>query len=289
MTEYLIYDVFTEQPFGGNQLAVIPDATSLNEKDLQSIAREFNFSETTFVYPPVDPAHTAKVRIFTPTNEIPFAGHPTIGTAIAIAEATGQTAIVLELGVGPIPCKVEIGDTSQAEFTTTTPLTIYTQVPVATIAACIGLSPTQISVANHEPKIVSVGLPFALVELDSLANLDAATPASDQFQKAEAEFANDIDLFAIFIYVRNGNQIDARMFAPLNNVPEDPATGSAAAAIAAFLSQLEGQELTITIDQGVKMGRASKIVAKTVFEKDAYKAVTISGAAVKSMSGKFTY
>jgi trans-2,3-dihydro-3-hydroxyanthranilate isomerase len=289
MTDYLIYDVFTEHPFGGNQLAVIPDATGLNEKDLQSIAREFNFSETTFVYPPVDPIHTAKVRIFTPTNEIPFAGHPTIGTAIAIAEATGQTDIVLELGVGPIPCKVQAGQISHAEFTTPTPLTIYNTVPTSIIAACIGLEPSQIVVGRHEPQIASVGLPFALVELDSQASLDAATPVSDQFQKAEAEFANDIDLFAVFVYVRDANHINARMFAPLNNVAEDPATGSAAAAIAAFLSQLEGRELTLTIDQGVKMGRASRINASTIFEGGTYKAVTISGAAVKTMSGKFSF
>ena len=102
MTCYLTFDVFTDNPFGGNPLAVIPDATALPEDQLQKIAREFNYSETTFVYPPTDPAHTAKVRIFTPTMEVPFAGHPTIGTAVALARAGHGPDMVLELGVGPI-------------------------------------------------------------------------------------------------------------------------------------------------------------------------------------------
>ncbi|PUB19317.1 PhzF family phenazine biosynthesis protein [Yoonia sediminilitoris] len=104
MTHFFVYDVFTDQPFEGNQLAVIPDATKLPEADLQRIAREFNFSETTFVFPPTNPAMTAKVRIFTPTMEIPFAGHPTIGTASALRDTGHEGDMVLELGIGPIPC-----------------------------------------------------------------------------------------------------------------------------------------------------------------------------------------
>ena len=107
MSRYLVYDVFTDTRFGGNQLAVFPDATDLPEADLQAIAAEFNFSEVTFVYPPENPAHTARVRIFTPTMEIPFAGHPVIGTAIALADAGHGPDMVLELGVGPLPCRVD--------------------------------------------------------------------------------------------------------------------------------------------------------------------------------------
>jgi trans-2,3-dihydro-3-hydroxyanthranilate isomerase len=287
MTEYLIYDVFTDHAFGGNQLAVIPDASRMNEGDLQSIAREFNFSETTFVFPPEKPGGPFRVRIFTPTNEIPFAGHPTIGTAIALAEMTGQTEIVLELGVGPIPCKIKIGQPSHAEFTTTAPLITYDQVPVESIAACLGLARTQIATDIHMPQIASIGLPFALVELDSSAALYEASPNTNEFRKAEANFANNIDLFAIFLYVREGNHINARMFAPLNNVPEDPATGSAAGAIAAFLSQIDGKALNLTIDQGVKMGRPSKINVTTSFDGTKCSAVTISGDAVKTMGGEF--
>ncbi len=119
MTDFLILDVFTDAPFTGNPLAVIPDATGLSEDSLQRIAREFNFSESTFVYPPEDPAHTARVRIFAPATELPFAGHPTIGTAIALAAAGHGPDMVLELGVGPIPVSVRDG---KAQFTTPVPL-----------------------------------------------------------------------------------------------------------------------------------------------------------------------
>ena len=112
MTKFFVYDVFTDRAFGGNQLAVIPDATNLGEGDLQRIAREFNFSETTFVYPPKDLQHTAQVRIFTPTMEVPFAGHPTSGTAIALSDEGADKGIVLELGIGPVPCKVADGSAS---------------------------------------------------------------------------------------------------------------------------------------------------------------------------------
>jgi trans-2,3-dihydro-3-hydroxyanthranilate isomerase len=289
MTIFHVYDVFTKQAFGGNQLAVIPDASTLPEADLQAIAREFNFSETTFVYPAANPENTARVRIFTPTNEIPFAGHPTIGTAISIAESTGQTNLILELGVGPIPCQVTLGKPSSAVFSTSVPLKIYAEVPPKTSAACIGLAEKEIVVSTHIPQIASVGLPFTLVELASDEDLRRATPITDQFQKAEALYANDIDMFAIFAYVRHGDHINARMFAPLNNIPEDPATGSAAAAFGAFLCQLGGKPLSLTIDQGVDMGRPSRIDVTTEFTNGTCTAVKIGGSALQTMQGNLTY
>jgi len=119
MTQYLVYDVFTDTVFGGNQLAVFPDARELPENKLQAIAAEFNFSEVTFVYPPVNPDHSAKVRIFTPTSEVDFAGHPVIGTVIALSDLGYEAPMVLELGVGPMPCDIENGF---ASFTTSVPL-----------------------------------------------------------------------------------------------------------------------------------------------------------------------
>lgn len=288
MTKFQVYDVFTESAFGGNQLAVIPDATQLPEADLQAIAREFNFSETSFVYPPSDPHNTARVRIFTPTNEIPFAGHPTIGTAISIAEATRQADLILELGVGPIKCQVELANPSSARFHTQVPLVIYNEVAPRETAVCLGLTPKNIVTTTHMPQIASVGLPFTCVELDSEASLTSASPVTDAFRQAQTKYANDIDMFAIFCYVRQGDQINARMFAPLNNIPEDPATGSACAALGAYLSSIESRSLNLTIDQGIAMGRPSRIDVRTEFADGKCVSVTIGGSAVKTMQGELT-
>lgn len=270
-------------------MAVIPDATGLPEADLQKIAREFNFSETTFVFAPKDPKNTARVRIFTPVNEIPFAGHPTIGTAIAIAQTTGQTDLVLELGVGPIHCKIRLGTPPQAEFTTHVPLAKMGHISVGDAAACLGIAPDHILTVNHRPEIASVGLPFTLVELKTEAALAATFAATDSHRQAEQKYANGIDLFAIFAYVRHGAQIKARMFAPLSNVPEDPATGSAAAALASYLTGIGQSPLELAIEQGVAMGRPSTIYARTTLSDQKCDSVTIGGAAVKTLTGEFCY
>jgi len=289
MTEYSVYDVFTETAFGGNPLAVIPEATPLPEADLQKIAREFNFSETTFVFPPRNKAHTARVRIFTPVNEIPFAGHPTIGTAIAIAESTGQTDLVLELGVGPIACKVILGQPSRAEFITHVPLGLPAQMALADAAACLGIPADRIVTATHRPQIASVGLPVVCVGLADETDLAASQPMTEAHRLAQQALGVSLDLFAIFAYVRAGSRINARMFAPLANVPEDPATGSASAALAALLSTRAGAALDLDITQGIAMGRPSRISARTTFSNGQCTSVTIGGAAVKTLSGNFRY
>ena len=281
MTSFVVYDVFTDSAFGGNQLAVIPDATSLKEAQLQKIAREFNFSETTFVYPPTDPAKTAKVRIFTPTMEVPFAGHPTIGTAIALRDLGHDGPMTLELGVGPIPCAFE-GDS--AAFTTTLPLELGVDVDPKVVARCLGIDAASITTANHAPVQASVGLMFTLVELASNDVLSQCAPITDAFRAAADAYPTDLD-FAVFAYTREGNTINARMFAPLDNIPEDPATGSASAALAALLQDTLGTPLNLTIHQGVDMGRPSLIKATT--EQDPF-SITISGQAVRTMTGTLT-
>ncbi|MFT4715874.1 MAG: trans-2,3-dihydro-3-hydroxyanthranilate isomerase [Paracoccaceae bacterium] len=289
MTKFQVFDVFTKSPFGGNQLAVILDASDLAERNLQAIAREFNFSETTFVFPPIDSKNNARVRIFTPTSEIPFAGHPTIGTAIAIAQMTGETKLVLELAVGPIECQVDLGKSSSARFTTKVPLMNFGEVEVKDIASCLGLDTSAVLSTTHSPQIASVGLPFALVELASDAELSKAMPVTDKFQIAETRYANGIDMFAIFAYVKHGNDVNARMFAPLNNIPEDPATGSAAAALGAFISGIKQQSMEFSINQGVDMGRPSRINVATEFSNGACNSVSISGSAVQTMRGELTF
>ncbi len=289
MTEYLVYDVFTDTPFGGNQLAVIPDATALKEIDLQRIAAEFNFSEVTFVYPPKDKAHTARVRIFDPANELPFAGHPTIGTAIALSDLGADDDMILELGVGPIPCKITKGMPATAEFTTTVPLERLGIIDVALIADCLSLPKEAINTQNHPPQRASVGLPFVLIELTDLGVLAQASPATEAFKRAEQQYPSKVDLFATFAYVKTPSGIQARMFAPLSNIPEDPATGSASAALGAYLTALSGQAQALDIAQGIEMGRPSQIFVSTTVEDGKVSSVTVRGSAVKTMQGTLVF
>lgn len=280
MANYVVYDVFTDRAFGGNQLAVFPDATTLQQDALQAIAAEFNFSETTFVYPPEDAAHTAKVRIFTPTSELQFAGHPTIGTALALRDAGHVGDMVLELGVGPIPCTFD-GDV--ASFTTSVPLMRFGQPAPDLVARCIGLEPTDILTDTHVPLEASLGTPFTLVEVKTRAALAACATNIAAMREGAAQ-SSDTRRFAVLVYLRAESKIEARMFAPLGNIPEDPATGSAAATLAAVLHETLAAPQTLTISQGVDMGRPSRILAKTTGDPVQ---VTISGQAVQTMKGTF--
>ncbi|MDD9923569.1 MAG: PhzF family phenazine biosynthesis protein [Boseongicola sp.] len=283
MTNYVVYDVFTSEAFGGNPLAVVLDANGLTEKDMRNIAREFNFSETTFVFPPDDPNHTAKVRIFTPAWELPFAGHPTVGTALALYDlGLAGDDMTLELKVGPIPVTIE-GRT--ARFETRVPLTIEEAPDTAALAACIGQTASAIRVSNHEPVLAGVGTPFVLAELESDAALAEAAPNTDAFLQAAG---GEVGRLGLFVYRRDGHSIRARMFAPLGGIPEDPATGSAVAGLVAFLGRLEGQSGTFDIRQGVEMGRPSRITAEVVVEDGDPVCVAISGEAVKVMEGRLT-
>ena len=280
MTQYLVYDVFTDTVFGGNQLAVFPDARGLPDDKLQAIAAEFNFSEVTFVYPPVNPDHSAKVRIFTPTSEVDFAGHPVIGTVIALSDLGYEAPMVLELGVGPMPCDIENGF---ASFTTSVPLELFGQPDPALVARALGLSERAIKTDIHPPQQASLGLPFVLVELISREDLAVIATDVSAFREGVKRYPTSLD-FAIFTYVRGGQNISSRMFAPLDNIPEDPATGSASAALAAMLTQIENAPLSLNFHQGEDMGRPSFISAKA---QPKPMSVTISGQAVKVMEGRF--
>ena len=285
MTAYLIYDVFTDHPFGGNPLAIIPDASALPETQLQSIAREFNFSETTFVYPPENSAHDAKVRIFTPTMEIPFAGHPTVGTALALHDlGRVGAALTFELGVGPIPVTINNGT---AQFTTRVPLQTWPGPSAEIVAQSVGLGSQQVRTDRHPPTIASVGLPFALAEVADQDALAAARPNNDAFRAFDPHWPTDSH-YDLLVYTRDGGDINARMFAPLDGIPEDPATGSAAAALASFLGHLDGTSQRFDITQGVTMGRPSRIKAEVKVEDGAPVEVSISGRAVKVAEGRLT-
>ncbi|MET0970102.1 MAG: PhzF family phenazine biosynthesis protein, partial [Tardiphaga sp.] len=271
MIDFVTVDVFTDQQFGGNPLAVIPDARAIAEDRLQLIAREFNYSETTFVYPPDNPAHTARVRIFTPTDEIPFAGHPNVGTAFVLGR--GETVfgkpvgerMVFEEAAG----LVEIGLLRQdheivgARLTAPQGLQVDDEIDIQTIADCVGLQPGDIATRVHPPRIVSVGLPMVVAELATLDALAAARPDVSVFAKADERYWHRGDRLCTYLYVPTGDdRLRARMFAPLSNIFEDPATGSAAAALGAYLASFDPEPdgiRSLAIAQGVEMGRRSMI------------------------------
>ena len=273
-------DVFTGAPYGGNPLAIVEDAGSLSTAQMQLIAREFNLSETIFVQPPDDPANTARVRIFFPTAEIPFAGHPTIGAAVALAQTGHGPDMVLELGVGPLKARATA---QEASFDTRVPLEVLGQPAPALVARALGLPKAALNLSTHAPTLASVGLPFTLTELASREALAACTPETSAFREGAAAHKGSLD-FAQFAYVREGKTIPARMFAPLDNIPEDPATGSACAALGAFLAELHEKPLALTILQGEDMGRPSLIHAQA--QQDPLR-VSVSGTAVQTMAGQF--
>ncbi|GKY87539.1 PhzF family phenazine biosynthesis protein [Sinisalibacter aestuarii] len=275
MTGYLVYDVFTDRRYGGNQLAILPDARDLPEAELQLIAQEFNFSETVFLYPPDKPGHDARIRIFTPTMELPFAGHPTIGTAVMLGDAGLGPDLVLELGIGPLNARVE---GSRASFTTGMALKRLAAPETALVADALGIAAGEIAA---RPVMATLGLGFTFTPLVSRAALAACSPDIAAFRRGAEAHPEGMD-FAQYAYVEDGNTIHARMFAPLDNIPEDPATGSAAATLAALLAEMRGAPVALTIRQGEDMGRPSLIEASATPGGP----VTVSGEAVPVTRGE---
>jgi len=263
--KFVICDVFTEKAFGGNQLAVFPDARGLGDGAMQALAREFNFAETTFVLPPQDPRHSRRVRIFTPKTELPFAGHPTVGTAAVLAvlgsfDSSART-IVLEEGIGPVAVELELGARAPfARLVLEKQLDSPPGVPArAAAAAALSLPET----AVREAWFGSVGVPFCFIELAERAAVDRASLNRaawlEHFARA---WAPSLYLFAGELAPEG--RLYARMFAPAYGIEEDAASGSACAALAGRLAgRLNEREgiFTWRIDQGVAMGRPSLIEA----------------------------
>lgn len=269
---YSIVDVFTIRRFAGNPVAVIGDAKGLTRNEMQSIAQEFGFSETTFVLPPSDGSSNAKVRIFTPFDEIPFAGHPNIGTAFVVgsqetaAVVGGDTLVFDEIGGRvPVVLRREQGRVVGARITAPQKLEILGDCDAAMIAGCLGLSDDQISSARITPCVASVGLPFAFAEITDEAALGAIEPNIAAFKAAQACGPETVDGFAISAFVVTSDSegqfdIRARVFSPLGHPPEDPATGSAAGALTSLLAASSGHTICrARIQQGLEMGRPSLI------------------------------
>jgi len=291
---YYTCDVFTDTRFGGNPLAVLPEAEGLSAAQMQLIAREFNYSESTFVLP-AEKGHDRRVRIFTPPAEVPFAGHPNIGTAFVLA-STGAfgpldepRTVVFEEDAGLVPITIARGEDGRirCELEAPQPLAKRRAVDVASLASAAGLEVDDIVTTAHEPLVASVGLPFIIAEL---RDRDALTRCRLDVAGAEKLLAAGADVPDLLVYVRTADDFDirARMFSPLDGIPEDPATGSANCVLAALLSDLDPAPdgaYSFRIAQGVEMGRPSVLEARTEKRDGTVVNVWIGGESVMVAEG----
>ena len=293
---FVTVDVFTSTQFAGNPLGVVLNAEGLSGGQMQTIAAEFNLSETTFVLPPKDPAHTAEVRIFTPRYEIPFAGHPNVGTAFALARAgtsygrpVSRDKVVFEEKAGLVPIQIlnDGATIDGARLASPQRLSVSAEVSPELIASACSLSLDDIETKNHLPCIASCGTPFILAEVKGREKLAAATARSDVFMRdVSRQPAN-----SILIYTQvseDGLDIRARMFAPCHGIPEDPATGSANVALIGLLAKLRPEPdllLSKAIAQGVEMGRPSLLQAEAEKKNGVVTTTYIGGRCVPVMSG----
>lgn len=294
--DFVTVDVFTDRRFGGNPLAVVPDAGGLTDAQMQAVAAEFNLSETTFILPPADPRNHAQVRIFTPKTEMPFAGHPNVGTGFVLARMAGDPPehYTFEEAAGLVRVHISrdgAGVICGARISAPRALSLDVAVPTELVAACAGLPEGDILTQLHHPLVASVGTPFVIAEVASLEALARASPDLAAFRGAAAQLPALAERFNLYLYARRGEEVlrlRTRMFAPLSGVLEDPATGSAAAALAALLTSLapgENVDLHYDIDQGVEMGRPSSIVASARKTGEGPVLATVAGNCVPVMRG----
>lgn len=311
MRDYVIYDVFTDTPLHGNPLAVVFDAEGLDEAAMQAVAGEFNLSETVFVLPPERPGHTARLRIFTPVHELPFAGHPTVGASIAIANrrnalngvegAELDAVLMLEEAIGGVRCVVRLANGGQktksrsggfAEFDLPRiSRPVSCSVRKEAVAEALGLSARQVGFENHTISVWSAGVPFVLVPLHDLAAVEQCC-CDDALWEALAPV--DAGLIAdAYVYCRGGvdhkASFHARMFGGSSGIPEDPATGSAVAALSGAVTKFDALfdgHHSILVEQGVEMGRPSKIHLHLDIASGTVTRTRIGGEAVKVAEGR---
>lgn len=287
---YETVDVFTDRPFGGNPLAVFTDARGLSDAQMQALAAEMNYSETTFVLPPDDPANDARVRIFHRTAEMPFAGHPNVGTACVLARHGRDRNGLLrfEQMAGLVEIAVErdaAGAVTGAVIAAPQALSLGIELPAEGIAACAGLAPKDVVTTAHQPVQASLGVKFVLVQVAAGA-LAGAAPDLQAFRALESRHGALAGRLSLFLYERDGNTIRARMFAPLAGTWEDPATGSASATLGALLLSLDGgDDAAYTITQGVEMGRPSLLAVTSRRAEDGIRS-RVGGGAVPMLRGE---
>lgn len=292
---FVTLDVFTTRPHAGNPLAVVLDSEGLDTAAMQTIAREFNLSETVFVVPPANATHRAAIRIFTPGQELPFAGHPTVGTAALLAlrdAAEGRAAdrLVLEEKVGLVPCMIALGNARSARATFSLPKLpeqIAQPIADAALAEALGLDVADLGLGTHRPSAFSAGVAYTMVPVASREAIAKARVAGS-FESGMAPAQNG----NAFVYCREteeaGHHYHARMFWPESGISEDPATGSAVAAFAGAIMALDrpGDGVhRFVIEQGYEMGRPSQIELTLAVAGGVLASATIGGAAVVMSEG----
>lgn len=297
---YVILDVFTDQKLSGNPLAVVLDGEGLDGERMQAIAREFNLSETVFVFSAENPLHSARIRIFTPAKELPFAGHPTVGTAVLLAlEGAGgspgahEAMLVLEENIGPVRCGAFTRGEAAGRAIFDLPQDAVDAGPGAdteTIANALALLPAEVGFENHVPTVFSAGVPFAFVPVRDLSVVARARPNLAAWDEA---FAGDAA--AAFVYCRqtvgSGRQFHARMFAPTFGIAEDPATGGAVAALTGPIMRFDRPSAgnhEYVVEQGFEMDRPSLIGLELDIDGGRIEAARISGDAVVVARGTLT-
>lgn len=295
---YHVLDVFTDRPFGGNPLAVVLDAGRLTGADMQTIAREFNLSETVFVLDPTSPGHTARIRIFTPSREMPFAGHPTLGTAILLAElkmpvVNGErdAIIALEQEAGSVRVGVRLraGAAAFGEFDAPKSANgLELLAEPEEIAAAVGLIPGEITFENHKPTMLRASSVFAYVPVANLEAMARVRVSTAHWARAFTDRGID----GVYLYtrqcVRVQSSFHARMLAPDLGIPEDPATGSATVGFAHVIHHFDDMPDGThkrTIEQGLEMGRPSTINLVTTTARGKLEQVRIGGHAVRVAEG----
>ena len=293
---FVTVDVFTDRQFGGNPLAVVVDADRLSTEQMQRIAAEFNLAETTFVLPPKAADHTAHVRIFTPRAEMPFAGHPNVGTAFVVAKEgscygqplNGQSLIFEEAaGLVRIELLREGSEITGARLAAPQALVVGDNVPPDIVAEACSIAVADIETRNHAPCIAGCGAPFVFAELKRRGALAEAAPRVDVFTR---RLPRD-RVTGVHLYVRTENEaldLQSRMFAPLHGVFEDPATGSANVALVGLLAMLRSEpdlRLALKIGQGFDMGRPSLLLAHADKTAGQVAATFIGGNCVPVMRG----
>lgn len=288
---FVTLDVFTDKRFAGNPLAIVLEPDELDTAAMQAIAREFNLSETVFVQPPANAAHRAKLRIFTPGRELPFAGHPTVGTAVLLGTLDGSSArnFILEENIGLVPCRVKPAlDSGHATFDIPRLPAVDGKIADdTTLAVALSLSATDIGFGEFTPQRWSAGNPFAIVPVSGLAAIARCRPDMSHFEGAfGGGFA------APFVVcgetAEAGNDFHARMFALGVGIAEDPATGSAAAAFAGYLAAHGGYpdgEHLVRIEQGYEMGRPSLMELTLKIAGGKLTSASIGGSAVVVTEG----
>lgn len=293
-------DVFTSQPFGGNPVAVFPDANGLTDEQLQKIAREMNLSETVFVFPPSDPAAVVRLRIFTPTQEIPFAGHPVVGALFVLAQIDAVAApkpvtrVVYECNIGLFPVEVHVRDGQVTRVVMTQPQPQFVERVEDTedlylVAGALGIAKPVIAETKWPLEVVSTGLPVLIVPVRTLTAVRSIVPNDKAIIDLCGRFGTNGVMAFTTVTVEPFATVHARMFAPAIGISEDPATGSAGGALGAYLVQhgvVEVAPMTeLIIEQGYEIERPSRILVQVESDDDIIQAVKVGGQCVMVAEG----